>query len=209
MGMFECECVGFSMQSGNRLALLPSTEWYENFIINSLRMETHNVVADNLYSFATTECRWMKRLTFVISLMKQSQNKCRLFSAWHRHWNWHNHRHVHTYSFARSSMRPNKSEQTATTVHNSINSKCANVTGCDKIKPIHPMPKLLGFSAHFEKFIHLANLPRSFYCTLQNRGEPARIILMKFQTMTYRIFGFFLLSLFRNFYVRIVTFYSS
>lgn len=38
-------------------------------------MGTHNVVADNLYSFATAECRWMKRLTFAISLMKQSQEQ--------------------------------------------------------------------------------------------------------------------------------------
>lgn len=38
-------------------------------------MEKHNVVVDNLYSFATAEWRWMKRLTFVISLMKHNQSK--------------------------------------------------------------------------------------------------------------------------------------
>lgn len=43
-------------------------------LLNSLRMVTPNVEVD-LYVFATAECRWTKRLTFVISLMKHNQNK--------------------------------------------------------------------------------------------------------------------------------------
>lgn len=155
--------------------------------------------------FATAECRWTKRLTLVISLMKHNQNKntdCTLMVCNHN-------THVRVWSIAKTlqpTIMSNKQLCVVRYLACSVMSLtvCANSKyldgwhGCDKIKiELHPM-RATGFQQwkkkksilchHPKNSTHLTNLARSLcskhtHCP-KSRCTSPKLFAMKIQTMT-------------------------